>query len=258
MGGLRSFQPGTPAWVDLETAVGTTEASRFYCGLFGWRVVARHRPLDDYAGYWIFQQDGGDIGGLAPGKQPGWTIFVSVADIDLTTDLVVDNGGSVVTWPMQVFDAGQLAIYTDPAGARFAVWQPERHTGVDVLDVPNSFTWVELACRDIEAAKTFYGSVLGWQAATRPLGESSTYTEFTRGGDGPKVAGMVQMNEQWPDEIPAHWMVYFAVADADATASRADQLGGKVGVPPFDLPGIGRAAVLNDPEGGYFSILQRL
>jgi uncharacterized protein len=257
MGGLRTFEPGTPAWVDLETAAGTTEASRFYCGLFGWRVMARHRPLDDYAGYWIFQQDGGDIGGIAPGKQPGWTVYVSVADVDSTADAVVAGGGTVVTWPMQVFDAGRLAVFTDPTGARFAAWEPEVHTGSDVMDIPNSFTWSELACRDVESATRFYNTVFGWEATTSPFAGGSTYTEFRRPGAEVAVAGMVQMNEMWPDDVPAHWMVYFAVADTDATAARADELGGKVGVPPFDLPGVGRAAVLSDPEGGYFSILQR-
>jgi predicted enzyme related to lactoylglutathione lyase len=118
-------------------------------------------------------------------------------------------------------------------------------------------TWVELACRDVDQATAFYAGVLGWQATTRPFGEGSTYTDLSRGDDGQKVAGIVQMNELWPPEVPAHWMLYFAVADTDATAARADQLGGKVGVQPFDMPGVGRAAMLNDPDGGYFSILQR-
>lgn len=257
MGGLRSFQPGTPAWVDLETAAGTTAASQFYCGLFGWRVLARHRPLEDYAGYWTFQQDGGDIGGLAPGQKTAWTMYVSVADIDLTADLVVDNGGTVLTWPIQVFDAGQAAVFADPSGARFAVWEPAVHTGADVIDVPNSFTWGELACRDVDAARKFYGAVFGWDATISPFAEASTYTEFARPEDGQPVAGMVQMNELWLDEVPAHWMVYFAVVDADATAARAEVLGGTVPVPPFDQPTKGRIAVLNDPDGGYFSILQR-
>ncbi|MGH9211407.1 MAG: VOC family protein [Acidimicrobiales bacterium] len=257
MGGLRSYKPGTPAWVDLETTLGTTTASRFYCGLFGWRVLARHRPLEDYAGYWIFQQDGGDIGGLAPGRQPGWTVYVSVSDIDAAADQVVESGGAILAWPMQVFDAGRLAVFTDPLGARFAVWEAEAHTGSDIVDVPNSFTWSELVCRDIDAAKRFYNTMFGWEATTWPYGEESTYTEFFRPGADHAVAGMLQMNEMWPEDTPAHWMVYFAVADTDATAARADELGGKVSVAPFDLPKVGRVAVLNDAEGAAFSVLQR-
>jgi hypothetical protein len=67
---------------------------------------------------------------------------------------------------------------------------------------------------------------------------------------------MVQMDELWPEDIPPHWMIYFAVADTDLTAARAAELGATVSVEPFDLFNVGRVAVLNDPEGASFSILQ--
>lgn len=64
----------------------------------------------------------------------------------------------------------------------------------------------------------------------------------------------MMVGDMWPAEIPSHWMVYFAVADADATAARCAELGGQVPVPPTDIPP-GRFAVLTDPQGGVFSIL---
>ena len=63
------------------------------------------------------------------------------------------------------------------------------------------------------------------------------------------------MNEQWPEEIPAHWMAYFAVVDADAAARKVAELGGTVSVEPFDLPDVGRIAVVNDLEGAVFSVM---
>ena len=63
------------------------------------------------------------------------------------------------------------------------------------------------------------------------------------------------MDDSWPEDMPPHWMVYFSVADTDATAARASELGGAAPVPPTDIPP-GRMAVLNDPQGGYFTVLQ--
>jgi predicted enzyme related to lactoylglutathione lyase len=78
------------------------------------------------------------------------------------------------------------------------------------------------------------------------------YTEWALGGK--TIGGMMQMNEMWPAEVPSHWMVYFAVTDTDVAAAKAEQLGGKISVPPTDIPP-GRFAVLNDPQGGFFSII---
>jgi hypothetical protein len=66
---------------------------------------------------------------------------------------------------------------------------------------------------------------------------------------------MMPMDESWPAAVPAHWMVYFAVDDTDATAAKAAELGGQVSVPPTDIPP-GRFAVLNDPQGAVFSVLK--
>ncbi len=70
------------------------------------------------------------------------------------------------------------------------------------------------------------------------------------------VGGMLPMvGDMWPPELPSHWMVYFAVEDTDAAATRSEGLGGKVVVPGFDTPA-GRIAVLNDPVGAVFSIIR--
>jgi predicted enzyme related to lactoylglutathione lyase len=114
-----------------------------------------------------------------------------------------------------------------------------------------------LACRDVEAAKAFYGAVFGWEGETHPFAETSSYTELHLPGGAAPFAGIMQMNELWPDEIPAHWMVYFSVADVDACAAQVATLGGTVSVEPFDMPQVGRVAVLNDPQGAVFSVIKR-
>jgi predicted enzyme related to lactoylglutathione lyase len=123
---------------------------------------------------------------------------------------------------------------------------------------PNSFTWGELSCRDVDSATDFYGAVFGWEARTRAGARGSTYTEFFLPDVDQAVAGMVPMNQRWPEDVPPHWMLYFAVTDTDEIVSRVGQLGGTVSVAPYDLADVGRIAVLNDPEGAVFSVIQRL
>src|SRR4051812_5037615 len=102
---------------------------------------------------------------------------------------------------------------------------------------------------------------LGWFAIVRDT-EGAHLGLWRRAGEGtdestgerPHLAGMVRMDEHWPAEVPAHWMIYFAVTDCDAAAVRAAELGGTVSVPPSDIPA-GRFAVLGDPQGGFFSVI---
>jgi predicted enzyme related to lactoylglutathione lyase len=79
------------------------------------------------------------------------------------------------------------------------------------------------------------------------------YTEWQL--DGRSIGGMMEMDGQWGD-TPPHWMIYIMVDDCDAVAGKVTQLGGTVCVPPTDIPKVGRFAVLGDPQGAYFSIIQ--
>ena len=70
-----------------------------------------------------------------------------------------------------------------------------------------------------------------------------------------RAGGMLQMTAEWKG-IPPHWMVYFAVADCDAIAKNAKSRGGRIKVPPTDIPGVGRFSVIQDPQGAVCSIIQ--
>jgi predicted enzyme related to lactoylglutathione lyase len=148
---------------------------------------------------------------------------------------------------------GRFALLFDTQNAHIGLWQPAGFHGASLVNEPGSYCWSELTVRDVESAKAFYGAMLGWEGETHPFGPT-TYTEWHNPG-GPRIGGMLQMNEQWPTEVAPHWMVYFAVEDCDATAARAGELGGTVSVPPSDIP-TGRFSVLGDPQGGYFSVIR--
>jgi predicted enzyme related to lactoylglutathione lyase len=87
--------------------------------------------------------------------------------------------------------------------------------------------------------------------------QSESYTEFATAGTGAVVAGMVQAPDQWRSEGPARWAVYFAGTDTDATAATAVDLGGSVGLRPYDIPHVGRMAVLADPYGATLTVMTR-
>ena len=249
------YEPGTPSWVDLG-APDPAAAAEFYSGLFGWDVHEAG-PAEETGGYRMAYLRDKAVAGLGPQQNadapPYWTTYVSVADAEKTAALVAENGGTVIVEPFDVLDAGRMAVFFDPAGAAFSVWEPKQHIGAQIVNEPGALAWNELNVRDAEAAKAFYGAVFGWEAWSDPAAPAGTYYEFKLNGS--TVAGMLPMNDQWPAEMPNHWMVYFATDDTDATAAKAVELGGKVSVPPTDIPP-GRFAVLQDQQGAVFSVIK--
>ena len=115
----------------------------------------------------------------------------------------------------------------------------------------NTFCWNELNARDAAACKQFYTAVFGWTAHDQVMGPH-IYTIFKKGET--QVAGMLQMTAEWGDVKP-HWMSYIAVDDCDACVKKITENGGKVCVPPTDIA-VGRFAVVEDPNGGFFSIIR--
>jgi predicted enzyme related to lactoylglutathione lyase len=253
---MMSYNPGTPSWVDLATP-DLGEAQAFYGALFGWES---HVPPDTEAGGYTFFTPAGrgdmQVAGAMPvmseSQPPAWTTYVTVRDVDATALAVEAAGGQVLMEPADVLGEGRMAVFADSQGAVIAAWQPMAFQGAALINESNTYCWSELAGRDIEAAKAFYPKVFGWEPDTHAAG-ASTYTEWHSGGR--PVAGMVQMDEQWPEDLPPHWSVYFAVDDCDAAAARTVELGGSVSWPPTDIP-VGRFAVLDDPLDAHFSVIR--
>jgi len=164
-----------------------------------------------------------------------------------------------------------MAVFADPEGAAFCVWQAKEHRGARIVNEPGSLNFNGLNTRDANGAKSFYGAVFGWQTlAAGGAGEMwrlPGYGEFLERSDpglrrrmaesgAPDgfedvVAALQPIPDDQPD-APAHWSVTFAVDDADATAERAAALGGQVVVPPFDAPWV-RMTVITDPQGATFT-----
>lgn len=245
------YAPGTPSWVDI----GTTDlegAIAFYSGLFGWEVTIGDPETGRYS---IAMLGGEAVAGLADQQQPGvpvaWTTYLSTADVDATAAAVVSAGGTIVLDAMDVLDVGRMAIAFDPGGAAIAFWQPRSHIGAGRVNEPGTLCWNELTTRAVDESTAFYAKVAGMTDS--PVDWDGTQYHMLQ-IDGSTVAGLMPMvGDEW-GEIPNHWMVYFAVADTDAAAARATDLGGAVSVPPTDIPA-GRFSVITDPQGAVFSII---
>lgn len=108
-----------------------------------------------------------------------------------------------------------------------------------------AFGWTELMTTDVESAKGFYSELFGWETEEFPM-EGMSYTVLKV--DGEPVGGIMPMPPGCPATAP-NWGTYVTVDDVDATAGKVEQLGGKVLLPPKDIPGVGRFSVLQDPQG---------
>lgn len=256
MSNKQTYPNGHPCWVDLGTP-DRDAAAAFYSGLFGWTIERSDDP--QAGGYAMAQIDGDNVAGLGPQEVPGkpfWTAYFSADDADATSAAVKDAGGQVVMAPFDVMEFGRMAIFTDPEGATFSVWQPKAHRGAGRTNTHGSLCWFELYVRDIERAKAFYDSVFGWTARTSPIEGDTSYTEFRPPGADRDVCGMLEMGDRFPAEVPPHWLVYFTVDDCDAAVGKVKELGGSLTHGPQDIPDAGRFAIVGDPQGAVFGVIQ--
>jgi uncharacterized protein len=268
------YIPGVPCAVD--TSQPDPEAAvDFYGALFGWEFEDV-MPPESEAQYFVARLRGRDVAavGSIPEGAPQiamWRTYIWVDSADETASKVGDAGGDVVMEPFDVEpEAGRMAVFTDPEGAEFRAWQAKENRGAQLVNEPGSLNLNGLNTRDVGGAKSFYGLVFGWRTLALDGGpEMWTVPGF---GDflerdnpdlrkqmaeagAPKrfedvVASINPIAADQPD-TPAHWSVTFAVDDADATAAKAAELGGKVIVPPFDAPWV-RMTVIGDPQGATF------
>ena len=248
---MTDYAAGTPSWVELSTA-DADGSFAFYSGLFGWDAT---EGSEQFGGYRNWLDDGQMVGGLNPmGEHPVWTVYVATDDADATTAKVTEHGGSVIAPPMDVGDLGRLAVFQDPAGAVFGVWQAGTHKGAEKVNAPVSVVWNDLNTRDLDGAKAFYAAVFGWDPVDQDMGGGSPYTVWELGGRG--IGGAVGLPAQVPAEIPDRWVTWFAVTDRDATVARAGELGATVLESALDVPGVGKMGVLTDPQGAFFGVLE--
>ena len=259
---VTSHAQGAPSWAELDT-IDEQEALTFYSALFGWEDDPQEmapgwfyhmQKLNGLPACSIYKQSDEELEQNIPSH---WTLYFTVGNVDETVEAVKGNSGQIVFGPMDVFDAGRMAMCQDPQGAMFAIWQANQHIGCRVKEETGAMYWNELLTTDRSAAVDFYVAALGVEPGE--VMQPHEYAMLQAGGVN--VAGIMQIT---PDmgEFPPHWTVYFGVDSADETVAKAQSLGASVFVPPTDIvpfegqPPIGRFASLADPQGAPFNIFQ--
>ena len=162
-------------------------------------------------------------------------------------------GGKIVLAPSQV-GPGSMAVIRDPTGGVLALWSTKASMGTFLWGETNALSWNELITTDADAATKFYVGLFGWKTEAWPMGDF-TYT-ILKNGDV-QVAGLMPQPKEMAG-APSSWTAYFAVSDCDATAKKAEKLGGKIFIPPTDIPNVGRFSVLADPEGATFAVIKNV
>ncbi len=252
---IETYAPGTFCWAELGTPAAAA-AKQFYTSLFGWR--AEDRPMGPDAYYTMLQLNGRAVAALyqqdsgPQGLPPHWLSYISVASANEVACRAKELGGTALMDPFDVLDVGRMALLQDPTGAIVALWEPRSHAGAALAGEPGSICWNELATTNTSRAGTFYTALLGWSAASRPMG-TSAYTTFA--DEGVPRGGMLAIDPAL-GPMPPHWLVYFAVSDIEGQTTLAQSLGGSVRMRPKVAPGVGRFSVLADPAGAMFAMIE--
>jgi predicted enzyme related to lactoylglutathione lyase len=266
----RTYPQGVTCWIDTEQP-DLEAASRFYGALFGWTLTDAAPPGAPQS-YLIATLDGQDVGGIAPasGGAAAWNTYVAVDDADASAAAVTAAGGTVISPPWDAGPGGRAAVCTDPAGAKFRLWQARRRLGAQVTNTPGAWNFSDLYTPDPDAAMTFYAPVFGWRAVELGQG-AGTMLQVPGYGDhlaatvdpgiyerqaaappgfADVIGGVVVIG---PGE-PAHWHVTFTGADRDDSAAAAERLGATIVRSSDDL--WTKNALVRDPHGAEFSISQ--
>jgi predicted enzyme related to lactoylglutathione lyase len=253
---INEAKPGNFCWFELATS-DQTAAKKFYGALFGWTV--RENPMGPEAVYTMFQLRGRNVGAayaLMPdqvkqGVPPHWGSYVAVTSVDESLAKAKTLGATVVAGPMDVAEHGRMVVLRDPTSAVFSLWQANKEQGVGLWGEVGAFCWSELLTRDTSTATKFYTALFGWKTKITE-GSGFPYTHWQN--DGADIGGMMSIMKEW-GPMPPCWGNYVQVKNCDETSAKATSLGGKVCMPPTDIPNTGRFAMLQDPQGAMFSII---
>jgi uncharacterized protein len=252
---------GRFVWRDLMTN-DPEKAKAFYLDLFGWSITSH-----DMGGgftYEMLKNGEEHFGGVMPQDPstpapPQWISYIHVPSVDESVATATRLGGTVYAQPTDIPDVGRFAILGDPQGATFALLTALPREGDDGTDpgpqgMPplGGVTWNELITADVDAAKDFYGQVIGWRFDAMNAMPDGTFQGYFVMKQGDRMDGGLMAK---PAELPVSlWVIYYHVADIDASLAEVARLGGQQASPIIEVPTIGRMAWVTDPTGALFAL----
>jgi len=232
-------------------------AEHFYGGLLGWTFRDVQSGSTSYAQASL---DGHSVAGIiqrpppADGhRRPAWLGFIAVGDVDAAEKNALKHGAKTLFAPHTIPDRGREAVIADPQGAVFAILASSTGDSPDELAAPGDWIWSSLITSDPDAAAAFYQALFDYDVYELPADEGTRHLMFASGDDARASANSLPAGA--PDAHP-HWISYVRVDDAVATAARATGLGGHVLVEPRTDRHGGKIAVLADPQGAVFGLLE--
>lgn len=245
--------PGKVIWADLVTPK-LAAAETFYGGLFGWTFQDMHTVDSDYA---IALVDGRPIAGVlqkAPSgdrRQPTWLTFIAVQDVDAARRIALSHGAKSVYEPRTYPRRGRQVVLSDPQGAVFAMLASSSGDTPDYLAAPGEWIWSSVFARDPNQDAAFYKAIFGYDVFDLTSDDGAQHVILS--SDDYARAGI---NTLPPGHRLPHWLNFIRVVDAAESAAKAVALGGRILVEPYlDRHG-GKIAVVADPTGAPFGLME--
>lgn len=247
---------GKVIFVELVTP-DLAAAKQFYAGLFGWTF---HDIQAGGRAYAEASLDGRPVAGLVhkdvpagEHRQPAWLSFIAVRDVDAAKEIALQHGAKVLFEPHSVPNRGREAVFADPQGAIFAVLASSSGDPPDVLAAPGEWIWSSLITRDPDTDAAFYQMLFDYEVFDLPADGGAQHLMLASDNYARASANALPANR--PNTHP-HWLNYVRVDDAVKMTARLVALGGRVLVEPrVDRHG-GKVAVVADPLGARFGLLE--
>ncbi len=250
-----TFPSGRFVWFEYVSKE-LSKAQGFFGELFNWTTQSMPAPGLPGGQYTMIASGAHTLGGYLatpPGAPANahWLAHLQVESATESAAKITAGGGVVHKEPAAMGDLGTYAIAADPLGGVFALWQPAKAEPGEYRGEAGAFCWNELYTENVEQSVAFYETIGGFKDVPMEMGPMGTYhvlNSFEKGRAG-------IMKSPMPG-IPQHWMPYVQVANADNSLDKAKRLGAEIVVPANSVPGVGRLAVLTDPQGASIGILQ--
>jgi len=243
----KNYTPGRVTWRELMTT-DVDRAKAFYSECFNWKIEAG-MDMGEAGTYFMVKAGEKPICGLmkSPAPMSFWGSVVSVVDPDAAVAKAVELGATVMLPPTSMPGVGRYATISDADGATISMLRDEK--GDPAMDMPkvSELFWESLSTSDVARATAFYTQVFDWKAV---IGANGT-TMFSIDGPEGGVADVQVAQGQ-----PPNWMTYVVVEKIESGRDRAERLGAKVLAPLFELPSLGRVAVIADPTGAVIGLFE--
>jgi uncharacterized protein len=247
---------GKMIWADLVTP-DLSAAERFYGGLLGWTFQTIHTGESDYA---VALVDGRPIGGLfqkpipaGQHRQSAWLTFIAVRDVDAAKRMALAHGAKVVSDARNYPSRGRQAVLSDPEGAVFAVLASSSGDAPDYLAAPGEWIWSSLLSRTPGSEAAFYQQVFSYDVFDLASDDGLEHVILSS-DDYARASANAMPGD--PARRHAHWLNFIRVDHTIDMVAKVQALGGRVLVEPHVDRHGGQVAVVADPAGAPFGLME--